>query len=688
MDLLENHLCQVAFVVESKLKEHCLGEKELEGVNEENERVAQKLQAQLDAELEEEEKLARQREEDANIAEWDDVQAMMDADYELAARLQAEEQGELTIEEKSRLFVELMNKREKHFARLRAEEQRRKPPTKAQKRNTMSTYLKNMAGYKHNQLKTKSFEDIQMLFDKDMKRKQKLDENVEAKVDDDQEEAKMKKHMEIVPDDEVAIDAIPLATNPPIIVDWKIIKEGKMGYFQIIRADGSLKRPDEAYERVLCGDLKVMFKPDVEKKKYPLTPAAITEMLNKKLQTDHWNEMCYQLLKLMTKQLKNPGNITTARRVSTVRRINTKEGIKMKIVYQDYLWDKSTDVVVMAQPVQNINHSTFKSMFEREKLFGNNFNDWFRQLKLVFRVEKKMFVIKQPIPLTPAADSATNLHRQFENYAPYEMLRDLKSMFEKQAGVERFELIQTFHACKQEEGKPVAAYVLKMKGYVDHLERLGYMLPQDLTVGLILNGLIKDFAGFMRNYNMHNTRKTIGELHAMLIEYEKGKGKANGKGKDKQVYIPKPKNPKPTAKEHPAKDDTCHHCKEVGHWKRNCPVYLAELLKKKKQVGTASSSGIFTIELFAFPNKSWVYDTGCGTHICITKQGFREARKLKQGALYLYVGNGVRAQVEAIGSFDLVLPNGLVICLDNCHYAPSITRGVVSVHRLVENGFV
>ncbi|GJW63918.1 retrotransposon protein, putative, ty1-copia subclass [Tanacetum coccineum] len=217
---------------------------------------------------------------------------------------------------------------------------------------------------------------------------------------------------------------------------------------------------------------------------------------------------------------------------------------------------------------------------------------------------------------------------------------------------------------------------------------------------------------------MHNMGKTIGELHAMLIEYEKGlpkkaetpqvmmikggkiqkakkkslkakgKGKANGKGNDKQVYIPKPKNPKPSAKEHPAKDDTCHHCKEVGHWKRNCHVYLAELLKKKKQVGSASSSGIFTIELFAFPNKSWVYDTGCGTHICITKQGFREARKLKQGALYLYVGNGVRAQVEAIGSYDLVLPNGLVICLDNCHYAPSITRGVVSVHRLVENGFV
>nr|GEX07187.1 retrotransposon protein, putative, Ty1-copia subclass [Tanacetum cinerariifolium] len=114
--------------------------------------------------------------------------------------------------------------------------------------------------------------------------------------------------------------------------------------------------------------------------------------------------------------------------------------------------------------------------------------------------------------------------------------------------------------------------------------------------------------------------------------------------------------------------------KEVGYWKRNFLVYLAELLKKKKQVGSASSLGIFIIELFDFPNKSWVYDTSCGTHICITKQGFREAKKMKQRSLYLYVGNGVRAQVEAIGSFDLALPNGLVICLDNCHYAPSITR--------------
>ncbi|GJV61794.1 hypothetical protein Tco_1467894 [Tanacetum coccineum] len=52
----------------------------------------------------------------------------------------------------------------------------------------------------------------------------------------------MKRYIEIVNDDEVAIDAIPLATKPPVIVEYKIDKDGRIGYFKLIRADGSSKR--------------------------------------------------------------------------------------------------------------------------------------------------------------------------------------------------------------------------------------------------------------------------------------------------------------------------------------------------------------------------------------------------------------------------------------------------------------
>ncbi|GJQ96114.1 hypothetical protein Tco_0007253 [Tanacetum coccineum] len=119
------------------------------------------------------------------------------------------------------MLLEMIDERKKFFAAQRAVEQRSKPPTKTQIRNIMCTYLKNM--------------DEHVEADKD-------NDHVEAKKDDDQEEAEMKRHIEIVKDDEVSIDAIPLATKPPMIVKYKIVKEGKFGYFQLIRADGSSKR--------------------------------------------------------------------------------------------------------------------------------------------------------------------------------------------------------------------------------------------------------------------------------------------------------------------------------------------------------------------------------------------------------------------------------------------------------------
>ncbi|GJY61290.1 hypothetical protein Tco_0461947, partial [Tanacetum coccineum] len=138
-----------------------------------DEQIARDIQAKLDAELLEEQKMARKQEEEANIAlieSWENTQAKIEADKLLVERLQSKEREELTDTEKAKLFMELMEKRRKHFAALRAQETRNRPPTKAQKRTQMSTYLKHIEGYTYKQLKGKSFDEIQKLFNKEMKR--------------------------------------------------------------------------------------------------------------------------------------------------------------------------------------------------------------------------------------------------------------------------------------------------------------------------------------------------------------------------------------------------------------------------------------------------------------------------------------------------------------------------------------
>ncbi|GJV22040.1 putative ribonuclease H-like domain-containing protein [Tanacetum coccineum] len=297
-----------------------------------DEKVALKLRAKFD----EEERLAREKaekEKEANIAlieEWVDIHA----DHELAQRLQAEEQEELSDAEKATLFQQLLEKRRKHFAAKRAEEQRKKPPTQVRQKKIICTHLKNMEGYKLKDLKSKGFDDIQEMFDRAFKRQ---------KVDDDKEITELKQCVEIIPDEaEVIIDAIPLVVKSPRIVDWKIHKEGKKSYYQIIRAHEKSQmymifsqmlksfnredledlyklvkarygsaRPVESMDYLLWNDMKIMFEPDVEdeiyklvEKKYPLTPPILSMMLEKKLQIDYESEMAYQLCKLIIKQLK------------------------------------------------------------------------------------------------------------------------------------------------------------------------------------------------------------------------------------------------------------------------------------------------------------------------------------------------------------------------------------------------
>ncbi|GKD81377.1 hypothetical protein Tco_1348216 [Tanacetum coccineum] len=101
-----------------------------------DEEIASKLQARFD----EEERLTREKDE-ANVPlteEWDDIQAKVKADYQLAQELQAQEQEELTDEEKARLFVQFLEQRRKHFASKRAEEKRNRPSTRAQQRNIIT----------------------------------------------------------------------------------------------------------------------------------------------------------------------------------------------------------------------------------------------------------------------------------------------------------------------------------------------------------------------------------------------------------------------------------------------------------------------------------------------------------------------------------------------------------------------
>ncbi|GJT22645.1 hypothetical protein Tco_0892582 [Tanacetum coccineum] len=105
---------------------------------------ALRLQEQLDEE--ERQRIGRVHEEanTFNAEEWDNIQAQIEADEELAQKLQAEERGKFSKVEKARLLVEMINERKRLSAQERAEQRRNKPMTQAQQRTYMCNYIKHM----------------------------------------------------------------------------------------------------------------------------------------------------------------------------------------------------------------------------------------------------------------------------------------------------------------------------------------------------------------------------------------------------------------------------------------------------------------------------------------------------------------------------------------------------------------
>ncbi|GJT84796.1 putative ribonuclease H-like domain-containing protein [Tanacetum coccineum] len=216
------------------------------------------VQSQDKAQLEREQSIARERaaEQEAKDAalfeQMKDMQARMEADELLAERFQQEEREQFTIEEKSRMLVEMIAERKRFFVAQRAEQIRNKPPTRAQLRNKIVTYLKHMGTYTHNQMKNKSFKEIQKLYEREKKWTNNfvpIDSEVvkdkksvkRQKIEDDTEKEVLRSYLDIISRDEEAVNVESLATKY-LIVDWKThaLSEDKM-YYEIIKGDGSTK---------------------------------------------------------------------------------------------------------------------------------------------------------------------------------------------------------------------------------------------------------------------------------------------------------------------------------------------------------------------------------------------------------------------------------------------------------------
>ena len=167
----------------------------------------------------------------------------------------------------------------------------------------------------------------------------------------------------------------------------------------------------------------------------------------------------------------------------------------------------------------------FNAFLEKAKLKddGSNYTDWVRNLRIILIAAQKNYILEAPLGAKPATGATPDvmnvwqskaddysivqcamlyglepgLQRCIERHGAYEMFKQLKLIFQKNARIERYEVSNKFYSCKMEENSSFSEHILRISGYHNHLTQLGVNLPVDSVIDRVLQSLPPRYKGFM-----------------------------------------------------------------------------------------------------------------------------------------------------------------------------------------------
>ncbi|KAK3022232.1 hypothetical protein RJ639_047778 [Escallonia herrerae] len=338
-----------------------------------------------------------------------------------------------------------------------------------------------------------------------------------------------------------------------------------------------------------------------------------------------------------------------------------------------------------------------------ESLSGTNFRKWKEHISIILGVMDLDYALRVDAPAALTAESSTEQKAAYEKWERSNRislmimkgsittairgaipesdnaklyLAHIEEQFQGSSKAHATTLVTKMVTLKYSGSNGVREHILRMNDMASQLKGLDMEISEGFLVHFIMTSLPAQFGPFKINYNTQKEKWKMSELISMCVQEEerlkseqldsahvaitgpskgKGKGKKFGKGNvqgNKSASVTKTDKASSSGTKG-SSGPRCHFCKDKGHMRKECHKFR-EWLEKKGNLS-----------------------------IC----GFLSVKKLNKGDRNVLVGNGEKAQVEAVGTLRLVLESGFNLDLVDTVYVPSMTRNLISVSRLDAYGY-
>ncbi|KAK2996943.1 hypothetical protein RJ639_026301 [Escallonia herrerae] len=342
-----------------------------------------------------------------------------------------------------------------------------------------------------------------------------------------------------------------------------------------------------------------------------------------------------------------------------------------------------------------------------ESLSGTNFRKWKEQISIILEVMDLDYALRVDAPAALTAESSTEQKAAYEKWERSNRislmimkgsittairgaipdsdnaklyLAHIEEQFQGSSKAHATTLITKMVTLKYSGSNGVREHILRMNDMASQLKGLDMEISEE-------KWKMSELISMCVQEEERLKSEQPDSAHVAITGPSKGKGKGKkfGKGNvqgNKSASVTKTDKASSSGTKG-SSGPRCHFCKDKGHMRKECHKFR-EWLEKKGNLSICVCYESYTIDA---PLNTWWVDTGATVHITNSLQGFLSVKKLNKGDRNVLVGNGEKAQVEAVGTLRLVLESGFNLDLVDTVYVPSMTRNLISVSRLDAYGY-
>ena len=286
-------------------------------------------------------------------------------------------------------------------------------------------------------------------------------------------------------------------------------------------------------------------------------------------------------------------------------------------------------------------------------------------------------------------------------------LKAIENKFKESEKAEISQYMSMLTTYKIEGSVSIRDHIMKMTDAAEKLNSMDVNIGDKQLVFMILQALPAKYSQLKVSYNTQDKTWTVDELIAQCVQEETRQKQEKGKeaeavnfvqarnketiiasGKASKSFGKSAKNTKASKSNNLSvkiKDVSkikCHHCKLKGHYRKDCEQFKDWLRSKgRTDVYVCVESNLIEV-----PEDSWWFDTGSSVHITNTLHGFQKQKQPSKGSYNVFVGEGTKVNIEAIGVVRLKLKSGFILKLNDVLYVPAMRRNLLSASKLVKQG--